>query len=95
MWQCAVWNTWGPLAETAKEVIDRLINAFLLTGIFKDIWLERQHLGPVQPLGHPSLLRLLPADRLPLVNQPQILGPRGLCGDVPWIHSQVLLNEAE
>ena len=35
MWQCAVWNTWGPLAETAKEVIDRLITAFLLTGIFK------------------------------------------------------------
>ena len=35
MWQCAVWNTWGPLAETAKEVIDRLINAFLLTGILK------------------------------------------------------------
>ena len=25
MWQCAVWNTWGPLADTAKKVIDTLI----------------------------------------------------------------------
>ena len=25
MWQCAVWNTWGPLADTAKKVIDTLL----------------------------------------------------------------------
>ena len=31
MWQCAIWNTFGPIADTAKEVIDRLINAFLFT----------------------------------------------------------------
>ena len=38
MWQCAVWNTWGPFADTAKKVIDRF-NKYTYISIYKSGWL--------------------------------------------------------
>ena len=34
MWQCSVWNTWGPLAETAKQVSQLAAQLLRLSPMF-------------------------------------------------------------
>ena len=42
MWGCAVWNTWAPIADTAKKESKKLTNQnkFYKFNPRSDIWLE-------------------------------------------------------